>query len=61
MNDKQAHEKLKKINSDRNKIGVGGYRDSRRERCNRHEKFNETMNELNKASDESKLKESDND
>lgn len=59
MNDKQAHAKLKKINADRNKIGVGGYRDSRRDKCERHEKFNETMKEMNKLQDEQRLKEED--
>lgn len=57
MNDKTAHAKLKKINEDRNKIGVGGYKNSRRDRNNRHETFNESMTEMRKISDEQKLKE----
>jgi hypothetical protein len=56
MNDKTAHAALKKINDQRNKIGVGGYKDSRRDKCERHEKFNETMNEMNKISDTEKMK-----
>lgn len=61
MNDKQAHEKLKKINSQRNAIGIGKYKDSRRNKCERHDNFNKTMNEMNKISDENKMKELDND
>lgn len=57
MSDKKFHEKLKQINKQRNAIGVGGFKDSRRERCERHEKFNEAMVEMNKASDDSKMKE----
>lgn len=56
MNDKKAHDKLKDINRQRNKIGVGGYRDSRREKCERHEKFNETMQEISKEHDEQRMK-----
>ena len=60
MNAKKAHEALKKVNAQRNLIGVGGYRDSRRARCDEHEKLNTAMNEMNKASDEVKM-EQDND
>ena len=56
MNDKKAHEALKKINAQRNLIGVGGYRDSRRARCDEHEKLNTAMVEINKLSDEARLK-----
>ena len=55
MNAKKAHEALKKINAQRNLIGIGGYRDSRRARCDEHEKLNTAMNEMNKASDEIKM------
>ena len=57
MNDKKAHEALKKINTQRNAIGVGGFKDSRKSRCEQHEKFNTATNEMNKISDEAKLKE----
>ncbi len=57
MNDKKAHEALKKINSQRNAIGVGGYKDSRRQKCEGHEKFNTAMNEMNVISDKQKIKE----
>ena len=60
MSEKKAHEALKKINAQRNLIGVGGYRDSRRARCDEHEKLNTAMNEMNKASDDVKM-EQDND
>ena len=60
MNAKKAHEALKKINAQRNLIGVGGYRDSRRARCDEHEKLNTAMNEINEASDKVKM-EQDND
>lgn len=43
MNDKTAHAKLKKIQQEAN-----GYRNSRREKNERHEKFNEAMNEIKK-------------
>lgn len=55
MNNKSAHQKLKDINSQRNKIGVGGFKNSLRDRQERHEKFNETMVEMNKQSDEMKM------
>ena len=58
MNDKQAHAKLKEINRQRNEIGVGGYRNHRREKNERHEKFNDTMGQMTKEQDLSKLKES---
>lgn len=61
MNNKSAHNKLKEINKQRNAIGVGRYKDSRRTKCESHEKFNEAMNEMEKLSDESKMKEMDND
>lgn len=57
MNDKKAHSQLKKINAQRNAIGTGGYKDSRRIRCEQNEKFNETMNDMNKQSDANKMKE----
>ena len=60
MNAKKAHEALKKINAQRNLIGVGGYRDSRRARCDEHENLNTAMNEINEASDKVKM-EQDND
>lgn len=59
MNNKSAHNKLKDINKQRNTIGVGGYKDSRRTRCEQNEKFNTAMNEMNKLSDENKMKEVD--
>ncbi len=59
MNSKQAHEKLKEVNKQRNLIGVGGFKDSRRIRCDQNEKFNTAINEINKMSDEQKLKESE--
>lgn len=46
MNDKTAHNKLEEINSKR---GVGGYKNSRRERNERHEDFNEALNEIKKS------------
>ena len=55
MNEKKAHEALKKINAQRNLIGVGGYRDSRRARCDEHEKLNTGMNEINEATDKVKM------
>lgn len=57
MNDKSAHDKLKDINKQRNTIGVGGFKNSRRDRCEQHERFNGAMNEMNKLSDDSKMKE----
>ena len=60
MSEKKAHEALKKVNAQRNLIGVGGYRDSRRARCDEHEKLNTAMNEINDASDKVKM-EQDND
>ena len=57
MNSKQAHAKLKEINKQRNTIGVGGYKNSRRDKCNGHEKFNTAMNEMEKLSDDTKMKE----
>lgn len=56
MNDKSAHEKLKEINRQRNTIGVGGYKNSRRDRCAGHEKFNDAMNEMIELSDKEKMK-----
>lgn len=56
MNDKQAHEKLKEINNQRNKIGIGGYKDYRRDKCERHEKFNSAIVEINKITDVEKMK-----
>lgn len=44
MNDKQAHNKLKKIQE-----SVNSYKNSRRERCNSHKIFSETINEINKT------------
>lgn len=41
MNDKQAHSKLKKIQQEYN-----GYRNSRRERNERHQVLNDTIHEL---------------
>lgn len=61
MNDKKAHKQLKDINTQRNTIGVGGYKNSRRDRNDRHEKFNETMKEMNKQSDDQKMKDVDHD
>lgn len=61
MNDKKAHEQLKKINAQRNKIGIGGYKDSRRERCKQNEIFNTTMGDLNKERDDQAMKENDDD
>lgn len=60
MNDKKAKEKLKEINKQRNLIGVGGFRDSRRTRCEENEKLNTALNDINKASDKVKM-EADND
>lgn len=45
MNDKIAHSKLKKIQEQYN-----GYKDSRRERCESHKMFAETVRDLEKAS-----------
>lgn len=59
MNDKKAHAQLKKINSERNLIGVGGYRDSRRIRSEQNEKLNTAITEMNKATDELKIQESE--
>lgn len=61
MNDKKAHQQLKKINVERNAIGVGGYKNSRRTKCEHHEKFNTAINEMNKAADEQKIKELEDD
>ncbi len=61
MNDKQAHDKLREINKQRNTIGVGGYEDSRRNKCGQHEKFNTAMKEMSKISDEQRMREADND
>lgn len=57
MNDKQAHSALKKLEAQRKAVGIGGYRDSRKDKVERHEKFNEAITEINKISDESKMKE----
>ena len=59
LTNKSAHEALKKINAQRNLIGVGGYRDSRRTRCDEHEKLNTAMNEINDASDKVKMEQDD--
>lgn len=56
MNDKKAHSKLKEINKQRNTIGVGGFKNSRRDRCEQHEKFNGAMNEMAELSDKEKMK-----
>lgn len=56
MNSKQAHKKLKEINKQRNTIGVGGYKNSRRTRCEQHEKFNTAMSEMNTLQDEERMK-----
>ena len=56
MNDKRAHAQLKQINKQRNLIGVGGFRDSRRTRCEQHETFNEAMGESIKLSDAARMK-----
>ena len=61
MNDKKAHAALVKLNKQRNAIGVGGYKDSRRVRCEQNEKFNTAITDMNKISDAAKLKEIDND
>ena len=55
--DKKFHEQLKQINKQRNTIGVGGFKDSRRTRCEQNEKFNTALVEINKMQDESKMKE----
>ena len=55
MNDSKAHEKLKEINRQRNVIGVGGYRNSKRDKNERHEKFCKMMNEVEATSDKIKL------
>ncbi len=60
MNDKTAHAQLKKLNAQRNAIGVGGYKDSRRAKVERHEEFSKSMNEIKKISDQNKMKELDN-
>ncbi len=57
MNSKQAHSKLKEINTQRNMIGVGGYKNSRRTRNEQHEKFNGAMGEMIKLSDDERIKE----
>jgi len=57
MNSTKVHERLKEINKQRNAIGVGGFKDSRRTRCEQHEKFNTAISEITKLSDESKIKE----
>jgi hypothetical protein len=59
MNSKQAHAQLKKINAQRNAIGVGGYKNSRRTQCDRHEELNESLNEINKLSDKIKMEKVD--
>ncbi len=61
MNNKSAHNKLKEINKQRNTIGVGGYKNSRRTRCEGHEKFNTAISEMGKLSDETRMKGIDND
>lgn len=60
MNSKKAHDKLKEINNQRNAIGTGGFKDSRRTRCEQHDKFNVAMNEMNKLNDDFKIKEIEN-
>lgn len=59
MNDKKAHDQLKKINSQRNLIGVGGYKNSRRDKNDNHDKFNTAMGEMNKLSEEQKVKDNE--
>lgn len=49
------HKKLKEIERQRNLIGVGGYRNSRRERSERHENFCKTMKEIEASNDKRKL------
>lgn len=51
MNNKKAHEKLKEINAMRNNNGVGGFKDSRRLKNERHQKFNDVLVEMSKLSD----------
>lgn len=60
MNSKKAHEQLKKINAQRNAIGVGGFKDSRRSKCDRHDKFNTAITEMNTASDKLKMEDLEN-
>lgn len=60
LTDKKAHAQLKALDKQRNAIGVGGYKDSRRSKCEQHETFNKAMTEMNKLSDESKLEEIEN-
>ena len=55
MNSKQAHKKLKEINTQRNLIGVGGFKDSRRTRCEQNEKLNTAITEINQATDKAKM------
>ena len=59
MNDKSAHAALVKLNKQRNLIGVGGYCDSRRAKCEGHEKFNTAMREMTEQEDARKLKEAE--
>jgi len=56
MTDKQAREKLKAIDRQRNLIGVGGYHNSRREREDRHKIFSKATREAEALSDKIKLK-----
>jgi len=55
MNDRQAKEKLRDIDRQRNLIGVGGYKNSRRTRNERHESFCKTMKDIEVISDKQKL------
>jgi len=56
MTDKQAHSKLKDIETQRNTIGVGGYRNSKRDRDARHKIFSKATREAEALSDRLKLK-----
>lgn len=56
MNDEQARKQLKEIERQRNLIGVGGYKSSRRERNDRHETFCKTMKDIEAQNDKRKLK-----
>lgn len=55
MNSEQAHKKLKEIERQRNLIGVGGYRNAKRDKNNRHESFSKTISEMNAMNDKMKL------
>ena len=55
MTNDKAHAELKKINAQRNAIGVGGYKDSRRDKCEKYEDLKDSLNEINKLSDKVKM------